>query len=290
MFYDLLPFPASVDTLLCFIEFLTLSYRAPKAVSNVVASIRFHHERLGHGDGQFSHIRVRLALRSLAFTMRNHVSPAPPLPFRLLAPLVGAARILGDWDLPFGTLAVFAFFTFARLSSLVPPRTGVFDPSRWPTLGDLRVTEGMATLVIRYSKTRQTADGGFVVPLRASQAQPCPVALAAALLVRARSLGLPPSAPLFSSRGAGRRAPISLTQGQARRFLKLTLRAAGVAPDAFSFHSFRRGGCSLAFERGAAEPDLALQGDWRSAAVRSYYPARLARDRVALALADRPAP
>ena len=46
------------------------------------------------------------------------------------------------------------------------------------------------------------------------------------------------------------------------------------------------GVCTLAFERGAAEPDLALHGDWRSSAIRAYYPALAARSRVALALAQ----
>ena len=48
------------------------------------------------------------------------------------------------------------------------------------------------------------------------------------------------------------------------------------------------GGCSLAFERGAAEPDLALHGDWRSSAIRAYYPNFSARLRVAETLAASP--
>ena len=45
------------------------------------------------------------------------------------------------------------------------------------------------------------------------------------------------------------------------------------------------GGCTLAFQRGVAESDLAIHGVWRSAAIREYYPAEVARGRVAAALA-----
>ena len=265
----------------CFLEFLAISYSSPKAVTNVLSSVKFHHARFACDRSVFDHVCVRLAVRSLPFTMWAHVSPAPLFPLRLLRLLGLASQAFGRWALPFTALVVFAFYTFARLSSLVPPSAGAFNSSRWPTLADLTVGGEWATLQLKYSKTRQAADGGFLVPLRVSQALPCPVRLARRLLRRAKHLGLPLSAPLFTGgEGRGEHLGAFLVQPQARELLKRGLVALGLAPTAFSFHSFRRGGCSLAFERGAVESDLALHGDWRSAAIRDYYPARLARQIV----------
>ena len=50
------------------------------------------------------------------------------------------------------------------------------------------------------------------------------------------------------------------------------------------------GGCTFAFQQGAVESDLALHGDWRSSAVRAYYPADGARLRVASLLSGNPPP
>ena len=288
MFFGLQAFPADVRTLLLFLEFLTLSFASPKSVANVMASVKFHHERLGFDLQRFEHIRLRLALRSLGRTMRTPPSQAAPFPPQLLAPLVSFADRLGPWALAFRALVVLAFFTFARLSSLVPPAAGAFDISRWPTVGDVaRVGEG-ALLRLKYSKTRQGADGGFQVPLRVACRLPCPVAVVTSLLDRAARLRLPFSAPLFAREGGGgggAQALVSLTQPQARALLARGLGLLGLPPTAFSFHSFRRGGCSFAFAQGAVESDLAQHGDWRSAAIREYYPPLLARARVADALA-----
>ena len=286
IYFDLPAFPASTATLRLFLEYLTLTYKSVKAVTNVFSSLRFHHESLGHDTGNFQHLQVRLALRSLRFTMRAHPAPAVAFPRQLLAPLVRAAAGLGRWGLPFQALVVFAFCTFARLSSLVPVSAAGFDATRWPTVGSLLRDGDFATLRISYSKTRQAADGGFLVPMRASNAPPCPVALAQALLDRAARLRLPPSAPLFSAESMQQSEPlISLSQAAARSLLHRCLQLVGLPPRAYSFHSFRRGGCSSAFAGGAHEADLARHGDWRSTAVRRYYPAYLSRQRVAGVLA-----
>ena len=284
-FFDLQPFPASLPTLLTFVEFLAGAYSSPKAVTNVLASVRFFHERGGHAFDNFRHVQLRLATRSLPFTMRTHVRRAPPFPFPLLQPLSEAGAFFGPWALAFRALILFAFFTFARLGSLVPVGARGFDHSRFPTVGDLCLSGTGASLWIKYSKTRQGADGGFWVPLEGSVDGPCPVRCAKELLVRARGKNLPSATPLFAAFLPSHAGGLSLSQSQARGFLAKALGFLGLPPNAFSFHSFRRGGCSLAFERGASEGDLALHGDWRSAAIRAYYPAASTRGRVAALLA-----
>ena len=284
VFFGLKAFPTPVETLLLFLEFLARHYQSPKAVKNVLVSLRFQHERLGFSFAEFQNLRCRLALRSLAFTMRSHVSQAAPFPRRLLGPLVGAADALGPWALVFKSLVTIAFVTFARLSSLVPPSGAGFDPSRWPTLADLQILDGWALLRIKYSKTRQAVDGGCLVPFRASGVFPCPVALATDLQLGSGRHAAPLSAPLFACRSRGGAYSL-LTQSQARGLLRTCLVAIGLGASDFTFHSFCRGGCSHAFSLGAAESDLAIHGDWRSDAVRQYYPASLARGRVASALA-----
>ena len=240
---------------------------------------------MGFPLSPFGVLQVKLALRSLPFTLRTPAAPAPPFPARLLAPLFQAAEALGPWTLPFRALFLMAFFSFARLGSLLPQSAGAFDGTRFPTLADLRVGEGGAWLRLKFSKTRQASDGGFWVPFARAQALPCPVRVAGSLLARAARLGLGQGDPLFVALGKSGASLKLLTQGKARDLLGSCLLALQLPRTAFTFHSFRRGGCTFAFDLGAAESDLALQGDWHSTAIRAYYPASSARLRVAERLA-----
>ena len=217
--------------------------------------------------------------------MRTLPKQAAPFPAPLLHHVLRAAAVLGSWAEAFRALVLFAFFSFARLGSLLPPDDRCFDPSRYPVLTDLRVGSGRAQLRIKFSKTRQHADGGFSVPFLPSESLPCPVSAARRLLHRAALVAAPSGAPLFA-RFAGSDAPLlSMSQHRARSFLRTTLLVMGRSPSEFSFHSFRRGGCTHAFAGGALESDLALHGDWKSEAIRGYYPRGLAQLRVAQVLA-----
>ena len=282
--FSLPSFPTTLCTLRLFMEFLACSFSSPKAVADAVASVRFHHQRLGLPLHVFDHLQVKLALRSLKFTMRTLPKQAAPFPAPLLHHVLRAAA---SWDRGqrLSVRSFFAFFSFARLGSLLPPDDRCFDPSRYPVLADLGVGSGRAQLRIKFSKTRQHADGGFSVPFLPSESLPCPVSAARRLLHRAALVAAPSGAPLFA-RFAGSDAPLlSMSQHKARSFLRTTLLVLGRSPSEFSFHSFRRGGCTHAFAGGALESDLALHGDWKSEAIRGYYPRGLAQLRVAQVLA-----
>ena len=48
------------------------------------------------------------------------------------------------------------------------------------------------------------------------------------------------------------------------------LRSAGFNPKDYSGHSFRRGGCSHAFQLGVPAACIKLRGDWKSSACERY--------------------
>ena len=52
--------------------------------------------------------------------------------------------------------------------------------------------------------------------------------------------------------------------------LKSSLQKAGFDPAAYSGHSFRRGGCSFAFQIGISPTLIKLRGDWRSNVYERY--------------------
>ena len=77
-YYKSTDFPATHTTLMCFIEFLLRSMRAPASVRNCLASVRFAHAMLGLDVSVFDHFQLRLHLRSLDLTVRHFIHQAPP--------------------------------------------------------------------------------------------------------------------------------------------------------------------------------------------------------------------
>ena len=285
IFFALQDFPADVATLLLFAEFLLRGFRAPKSVTNAVSSVKVFHLWHGFDVGAFHHHRWDQFKRALPLTVRHVPAPAPPLPFELLVTLCAQARDRGPQGLLFAALFSTLFFTMARVSSLLPPRVGVFDGSRYPTLADVRGGNDGLEFQLKWGKNFQNAADAFWVPLLPLRGSPaCPVAN----LRRWLSLlgTLPANAPLFSLPPvAGSTAfPAHLALPLAKDWLAALLKVACPTGQAYTFHSFRRGACTLAFRGGAELDDLRQLGGWRSDAVLCYRPAFDARRRAARVL------
>ena len=76
------------------------------------------------------------------------------------------------------------------------------------------------------------------------------------------------SSPLFNFLEGGRL--VAWTHATFVSRLKSCLIKIGIAPESYSGHSFRRGGCSLCFEAGLGVTDIKLRGDWRSQSFERY--------------------
>ena len=283
MTYTLPDVPASPRVLTLFVEFLLRTFRSPKSVTNTLASVHHLHLQLGAPVHAFTHYRVLSTIRALPLTVRHLPSPALPVTPALLKRLAFASREWAFKGLVFFSLCTIAFHTLARLSSLVPPSPR-FDPSRYPTFGDLSPSGSGFLLTVKFAKNAQAlADSFTVLILPSTDPVVCPVA--AILALRAAAGHPPPNTPLFhwpTKVDASACLPLpSLSAPEARRCLKQLLRKIGCSPSAVTFHSFRRGGCTTAALRGAAVGDLQALGHWHSDAVRAYFPALPAQLRAA---------
>ena len=276
-------FPASPRRLLLFGEFLARGFRAPRSVTNALSSLRGFHLDRGLDASAFDTRQVSLFCRSLQHTLRHVPARAPPLPLAVLERLCVLAESRCQEGLVFATLLSVTFFSMARLSSLVPPSSGPYDFSRFPSFADLDVRADTVWLSIKWAKCHQGAGQGFSVPLRSLAGSPaCPVALLATLVGGAR--GPPASTPLFArprGRGRGRGSGGFFTTGSARRWFSELLAASGLTGSGFTFHSLRRGACTLAYQQGASVADLQALGGWRGDSVHLYLPAASARQRAA---------
>ena len=286
LYFSVPDFPATATLILLFAEFLIRGSMRPRSVTNVLSSLRTCHGVFGYSTSGFEDMRVVLWRRALPLTVRHTPSPAPPFPLELLVRLCSRARGLGRQGLALAALFSTAFFSLARLSSLLPATRSVTDFTRIPLLGDVQCGGGRARLRIKWGKAAQLVEDGFWVPLTAVEGSlACPVTLLSDLV--GSLCTLPQHTPLFSySTGAGAGRYCTLTQAGARSCLTQLLAGEGYSAGFYTFHSLRRGGCSLAFMAGAHLADLQHLGGWKSRAIDAYYPLEVARGRAARLLAS----
>ena len=280
--------PATTLTLICFAEFLLRSFTAAKSVTNALSSVRRLHRELRADTAAFDSDLQNRWRRALPLTFRNPELRAPPLPLSLLNRLCRAAATLGRAGEVFAALLAVCFFTMARLSSLVPQVASRFDSSRLPTLGDLRAVQNGYHINLKWSKTAQSLQGHNWVPLLPwPGSHACPVA--ALHRLRAGHPAGDSHTPLFSfplPSGTRGRTSGGFTLSLARKWLRTLLCTLGESRARYSFHSLRRGACTLAFRGGCARSDIQLHGGWRSDAVNLYFSDLDARLRVAGTLAN----
>ena len=264
------------------------SVTAPKSVLNALASIKHFHLDREFSVVAFDARSLRLWRRALPLTCRHVPVQAPPLDLALLCQLCQLSLRLGPGGGVFAALLSFQYASMARLSSLLPQSTQVYDTTRLPTFEDVELRGGQWHLRIKWAKAHQDAASGFWVPLLPRPGlTACPVARWGDLL-RLRG-SRTEGAPLFWVPGrvtGGTLTHSPLTISVARGWLKILLTRLGRGEEGFSFHSLRRGACTSAFREGASEGDLRALGGWRSDAVRCYFPAEESRCRAARALAN----
>ena len=288
LFFDLQDFPATTRTLLAFGEYLLQFFKAHKSVLNALASVKHFHLDCGLPTDVFEGRELGLWRRALPLTVRDRVRAAPPLPPGVLQQLCELCRGLGERGLLFTALITVTFASMARLSSLLPAAVASFDHTRLPVVSDFALRSDGWALQVKWAKAHQATNQGFWVPLIPRPgAITCPVAALSRLLA-VGGRGRDGMAPLFALRegdGRGGHRLTPLTMPVARAWLATLLASLGREPREFSFHSFRRGACTLAFRREATEADVMQLGGWRSNAVREYLPAFEARRRAAELLA-----
>ena len=130
--------------------------------------------------------------------------------------------------------------------------------------GSIQFTsDGNALLHLPASKTDQFRQG-TIIPLAASHDSTCPVSALKTLFHRYPNKNID---PLFT-RVIGSFDGTWLIQR-----LHSLLRAAGINPDGFSGHSFRRGAANSALQAGISKQDIKTMGRWKSDAIDRYFSA-----------------
>lgn len=260
LFYKVTDFPANLQTICNYAQFLARTFNSIQSVQNYISSVKLLHIVSGFPFPHISTLEYKLLIKGL--TKLNPFIPRQALPITPLILL--KIHSLLDLNNPshatYWCLFVLAFFLFARKSNMVPPSRTRFDPAKHLCRRDLLLDPKQVIVYFKWSKTMQQGDRYILVPLVPIPGSPlCPHS---AVINMFSKVPAPPHSPAFVIPHGSKLS--SVTHATFTSTLRTMLARAGHNPAGYSGHSFRRGGASFALSVGVPGELIMKHGDWKS--------------------------
>ena len=258
LYFSLIAFPATEQVISWFAQKIANGVKSAKTVASSISAVEKLHLILGFHIRGFRNYLLRLTMMGISRGCTFVSKQAQPITLELLSKIYHHVDLSSREDALFWLCCLLAFFLLFRKSNLVPDTLRGFNPAKQLKWQDLIYTGHNIIVGIRWSKTDQfgrqlktyplpVIPGSFLCPLNAMR-------------IVLKLTGAEASDHVFT-RGDG----TSLTYKQFQSKLRRVLAAVGVNnPEAFSSHSFRRGGATFAYLCGVPTEIIKLLGNWKS--------------------------
>ena len=267
------PVPASLDTILIYIQALAGEFSSVDTVANYLQGVKTWHLIEGFDIHPFNHFLVKLLLRGCRRQAQHKPRQALPITPDLLIQMHERVDHNSAEGATVWCLFLFAFFLVSRKSNLVPDRAKDFDPKKQLTRSNIKMRDDALLVTLEWTKTIQYGERKLVIPILAIEgSRLCPVSA-----YREMCRLMPASeneAAFLRVNKKGNREPVTYYHFQ--KALKEIMEGLGKDPAKFSTHSFRRGGATFAYEAGVPAETVKLMGDWRSECFRMYLQVSMA--------------
>ena len=250
-------------TILAFLEYLAENGLNSDNIANYLAALRVMFITYSISTKPLRNQKIQLFIKALKINK----------PFTPINPTIITDDMLGKILLEceklqspviFKALYSFAFFSFLRMSNLLPHSAVTFDITRQLCRGDVLFSDSGATVLLKWSKTLQNRSEvrTIVIPyLGLSPLCPC-------TLIKHMLHVIPGTSndPLFSTFYKGKL--VALTDSIATKHLKLV--ASRLNFPHLTFHMFQKGGTTWAFQHGVSLQDIMAHGTCSSQAIWRY--------------------
>ena len=235
-----------------------------RKLANYMAAIRAYHILHGLDTAPFKHERLSLYLKSLRIQAPLAPSRRSIVDIQLLTKIIQTCDLY-KFPLIFKPLYLLCFFSFLRLSNILPHSASTFDHTRQLARADYIATNQGAILLIKWSKTLQNRKDIVIITIPLLGNTPlCPIAALDGMI---RLYPVSDNGPLFVVPRAQTLVP--LTDSVARKHLKDISSHLGL-PKSLTFHDFCRAGASWAFQNGVPLEHIMKNGTWHSDAIWTY--------------------
>ena len=210
------------------------SFSSAKSIINYIGGVRLLHHLLDIKPLSLDTFDLKLMLRAVSLTIGSGPCIRLPVTLDILFAICQLCDNLMETGVVLKCVFLFAFFVFLRCSNVVP-KSARFDPKRQLCGGDIFRTESGLTIMLKWSKTRQSRDHVQFVSLPSLNKYPlCPVRAYNAMIRLITPENDLPLIRMNSLTGA-----TVLTARLLRGYLRALLIELGLSPKRYTFHSFR---------------------------------------------------
>ena len=266
MIFARFSFPSfKAEHVLCFLEFLVSNKISHSSISNYVSAIKTKLSMFGLSVSAFNDPRLRYFSRSLArnSSLKIHLKAVIDIPLLTQITQVCNSMYLGY---VYKAAILLSFFSFLRISNLVPFSITSFQPLKQLARGDIFFASPGAHILLKWSKTLQMNNSVRLLKIPHLGSSPlCPVKALKHLL------SLTPSGsnkPLFQVKFKHEWVPLSDTR--LRKQFSTILSRLQLQQSNITFHSLRRSGATWAFNAKVPLQNIQSHGTWTSECVWSY--------------------
>ena len=257
-------YQVNTEILLSFMEFLHSNNLSPDDIANYMAALRALHILCALQTDSFKDQRIAMFLKALKIQAPLKVAMRPHIDIDTLCSLITLCDTLPHSHV-FKALYLLCYFSFLRLSNILPHTTTSFHPTRQLARADFISAPKGAVLLIKWSKTMQNRKQAVTIPLPdLGNSLLCPIS---ALSNMVKLVPADSNDPLFLVPRTSRIVP--LTDSVARKHLK-QISSLLQFNTSLTFHDFRRAGAKWAFQHGVPLEHIMKHGTWKSDAVWSY--------------------
>ena len=140
--------------LLCFLECLNYNQVKPSLMANYLSAIKANFNNLGLDVAIFPDIRIKYYQKAVQLSTPMNVKLKKIIDVSLLLKIVQQCNYTYMGQI-FKPLYLLAFYSFLRMSNLVPHSMAAFSPLRHLAQGDIMFKPGKIVVLIKWSKTMQ---------------------------------------------------------------------------------------------------------------------------------------
>ena len=240
----LFPYQVNIHLLLAFLEFLHHNGISPSHLQNHLTAIRALHILHGLDTSAFRDERLALFVKVTRLQAPFNPSISAHLDVTLLQRIIQQCDSM-QFPVIFKPLYLVVFFSFLRLSNVLPHSVASFDHTRQLARGDVIFGDSGAVLVIKWSKTMQNRKDFTTVSLPdLAGSNLCPIMALKIMFATFKGTNNSPVFLIPRNKGL-----VPLTDSVACKHLKDISKALSLSK-VLTFHDFCSGGAAWAFSQG----------------------------------------
>ena len=232
------PFPADDWRYCLFAQYLESQGKKPGTVDNYVSTVRVLHKLQNYYSPQPGQIHYKMLSQSFKKQRKEPIRQAVPITHQLLLKIFEKVQVWVELEAVAWTAVLVGFSMVLRISNLGPRTRDKFDPANNFVRNDLAEKDGILSLGVRWSKTRQLRNKTIWGPLLPSSDKRICTKHWVTRMVK--NIPEEKHEPLFLVREGAHRFPT--TGPQICRLLTKWCEQSGLDPKLFTSHCLRRGG------------------------------------------------